>query len=148
MGRGGVHARASGDSEVVEERTTRRPWGRTAAYPWRGPRGTVGHPPHQTVQGERGNHPASPSRQRATWAIWEGPPSAEGVRVGHSPRSSPRTGKPSTWRRGAAGPQWKYCNARRSPVNTGAPQTRVLEMQTKLHQWAGENEDRRFDDLY
>jgi RNA-directed DNA polymerase len=33
-------------------------------------------------------------------------------------------------------------------VNTSAPQTRVLEMQTKLHQWAGENEDRRFDDLY
>jgi len=26
--------------------------------------------------------------------------------------------------------------------------TRVLEMQTKLHQWAGVNEGRRFDDLF
>jgi RNA-directed DNA polymerase len=40
-------------------------------------------------------------------------------------------------------------------VNTGAPWpsldaavVRVLGMQTKLHRWAGENEDRRFDDLY
>jgi len=40
-------------------------------------------------------------------------------------------------------------------VNTGAPwptsetaAARVLEMQTKLHRWAGENEDRRFDDLH
>jgi RNA-directed DNA polymerase len=40
-------------------------------------------------------------------------------------------------------------------VNTGASwpspdeaAARVLGMQTKLHRWAGENEDRRFDDLY
>jgi RNA-directed DNA polymerase len=39
-------------------------------------------------------------------------------------------------------------------VNTGAPwpspdeaEARVLEIQTKLHRWAGENEGRRFDDL-
>jgi RNA-directed DNA polymerase len=39
-------------------------------------------------------------------------------------------------------------------VNTDAPwpsaeqaKARVLEMQTKLHRWAGEDEDRRFDDL-
>ena len=31
--------------------------------------------------------------------------SADGVVVGRSPRSSPRTGKPSTWRRGAAASQ-------------------------------------------
>ncbi len=31
--------------------------------------------------------------------------SADGVVVGRSPRSSPRTGKPSTWRRGAASSQ-------------------------------------------
>jgi RNA-directed DNA polymerase len=40
-------------------------------------------------------------------------------------------------------------------VNTDAPWpsvdvagTRVLEMQAKLHQWAGEHQDRRFDDLF
>jgi RNA-directed DNA polymerase len=40
-------------------------------------------------------------------------------------------------------------------VNTGASwpspdeaAARVLGMQTKLHRWAGEDEDRRFDDLY
>jgi RNA-directed DNA polymerase len=40
-------------------------------------------------------------------------------------------------------------------VNTGAPwptaeqaKARVLEMQTKLHRWAGEDEDRRFDDVF
>lgn len=39
-------------------------------------------------------------------------------------------------------------------MNTGAPwpslqeaEARVLEIQTKLHRWAGESEDRRFDDL-
>jgi len=39
-------------------------------------------------------------------------------------------------------------------VNTAAPwpsaewaEARVLEMQTKLHRWAGEGEDRRFDDI-
>jgi len=40
-------------------------------------------------------------------------------------------------------------------VNTGAPwptpetaAARVLEMQTKLHRWAGEDEERRFDDVF
>ena len=40
-------------------------------------------------------------------------------------------------------------------MNTDAPwpsvddaQTRVLEIQTKLHRWAGENATLRFDDLY
>ncbi len=39
-------------------------------------------------------------------------------------------------------------------MNTGTPwpsaaeaKARVLEMQTKLHRWAGEDEDRRFDDV-
>src|SRR3954451_6206558 len=52
--------------------------------------------------------------------------------------------------------RWKDCNARRSPVNTGEPtestlywaERRVLGMQTKLHRWAGEDTDRRFDDLF
>jgi RNA-directed DNA polymerase len=43
----------------------------------------------------------------------------------------------------------------RSPVNTGAPwpsadeaAARVLRMQTKLHQWASDDPDRRFADLF
>jgi hypothetical protein len=36
---------------------------------------------------------------------WESSSSADGVVAGRSPRSSPRAGKPSTWRRGAASSQ-------------------------------------------
>src|SRR5215210_750375 len=53
---------------------------------------------------------------------------------------------------GLAAPDWK---ARRSPVNTGAPQpapkvaqARVLEIQRKLHKWAKDDQDRRFSDLH
>src|SRR2546421_8776795 len=75
--------------------------------------------------------------------------------MGRSPRSSPRTGEPSTWRRGTASSQQTCWHARRSPVNTGAPwpshqeaEARVLGIQTKLHQWATDDPTRRFDDLY
>src|SRR5919109_2571975 len=51
-----------------------------------------------------------------------------------------------------AGRDW---NGRRSPVNTDASwptaelaKARVLRIQTKLHQWATDDPDRRFDDLY
>ena len=44
---------------------------------------------------------------------------------------------------------------RRTLVNTDAPwpgldeaEARVLKIQTKLHQWATDDPDRRFDDLY
>ncbi|MFC5268924.1 reverse transcriptase domain-containing protein [Kribbella qitaiheensis] len=60
--------------------------------------------------------------------------------AGRSRRSSPRTGKPSTWRRAAARSQYRLRNARRSPVKTDAPcqqwpslseaRERVLGMQT------------------
>jgi hypothetical protein len=47
---------------------------------------------------------------------------------------------------------WKI---RRSLLNTGASwpdlneaESRVLKIQTKLHQWATDAPDRRFDDLY
>lgn len=43
----------------------------------------------------------------------------------------------------------------RTPVNTDAPwprpdvaNERILRIQTKLHQWATDDPDRRFDDLY
>jgi len=49
---------------------------------------------------------------------------------------------------------WNW-NARRSPVNTDAPwpdldeaERRVLNIQTKLHQWASDDSHRRFDDLF
>jgi RNA-directed DNA polymerase len=48
--------------------------------------------------------------------------------------------------------EWKI---RRSPVNTDASwpdlveaESRVLKIQTKLHQWATDDPNRRFDDLY
>jgi RNA-directed DNA polymerase len=59
--------------------------------------------------------------------------------------------------KGAASSQAWDWQARRSPVNTGAPQptlsleeaqARVLGIQTKLHQWATDDPLRRFDDLY
>jgi RNA-directed DNA polymerase len=47
------------------------------------------------------------------------------------------------------------CHARRTLVNTGAlwpsleqARRRVLELQTKLHRWAGESSSRRFDDVF
>ncbi len=53
---------------------------------------------------------------------------------------------------GFAAPDW---NAGRSPVNTDAPwpepkaaKERVLEIQRKLHKWAQDDQDRRFDDLH
>jgi len=53
---------------------------------------------------------------------------------------------------GLAAPVWK---ARRSPVNTGAPwpvpkeaEARVLGIQRKLHKWASDDPNRRFNDLH
>ena len=74
---------------------------------------------------------------------------------GRSLRSSQRSGKPVTGRREAASSQdWDW-KVRRSLVNTGASmaalseaRARVLKIQTKLHQWAGDDDDRRFDDLF
>jgi hypothetical protein len=79
-----------------------------------------------------------PARRRA------GPPSADGIRAWRSPRSTRRPGEPATGGRGTARSQPWGWQARRSPVNTGAPQptlsleeaeARVLGIQTKLHQW-------------
>src|SRR3954452_8013257 len=54
---------------------------------------------------------------------------------------------------GLAAPDWK---ARRSSVNSGAPfvlspqaaSERVLGIQRKLHKWASEDQERRFQDLH
>src|SRR3954468_1938424 len=81
--------------------------------------------------------------------------SADLAGVGRSRRSSPRPGKPVTWPRAAASSQCRHWKVRRPPVNTGAPtfdpataRARVLRIQTKLHQWAGSDPARRFDDLF
>jgi len=93
------------------------------------------------------------------WAVgsgqWASLPSAHSPGVGQSPGSSPRPGKPATWRRRAASPQRPDRNVRRSPVNTDASWPdrdeawwRVLKIQTKLHQGAIDDSARRFDDLF
>src|SRR3954463_4969569 len=70
-----------------------------------------------------------------------------------SPRSSPRTGKPSAWRRRTAGP-WRETPFGRSGVKTPAPLDhalageRVLGWQTKLHRWAVQDEQARFGELF
>ena len=69
----------------------------------------------------------------------------ERAKRGQSPRSSLRTGKPSTWRR-RAGRQY---GSRRThdlfvAVNTGS----ILDMQRKLYRWSAADPDKRFADLF
>jgi hypothetical protein len=99
-------------------------------------RGRAGCRPGQTEHGERGKRPerAEPLVAR------QGPMPAAALGAWPSPRSSPRTGKPSTWRRRTAGLQHRK-PFRRSDVNTSAPSSahaeeRVLGWQRKLHRWA------------
>src|SRR5215207_5814397 len=132
-----------------------RPRGRAAAYSWRCRRGKAGHRPRRPVRGERGKRPGlvpppdHPGRGRA------GSCSAGQAGTWRSRRSSPRPGKPVTWRRAAASSQQRDWDGGRSLVNTGVPwpepeeaEAWVLRIQTKLHQWATDDPGRRFDDLY
>ena len=119
-----------------------------AAYPRRSCRGKAGHLPRQTVHGERGNR-AESDRYRSS-AL-----SAVGFGKGRSLCSSPRAGKPLTWRREAASCAVGYWKNRRTPVNASASwpeaeqaRNRVLEIQTKLHRWAVEDRSKCFDDLF
>src|SRR6266508_2717944 len=72
------------------------------------------------------------------------------------PISSPSGREARAWRRGPARQQPKCWNAGRPLVNTDAPddalskaERRVLEIQTKLHRWASDDDPhRRFDDLF
>ena len=86
-------------------------------------------------------------------AARQGPMPADARWAWRSPRSSPRTGKPSTWRRRTAGLQHERLFGR-SGVNTSAPlaahvaEERVLGWQTKLHRWAAQEEQQQFGDLF
>src|SRR5437660_579779 len=75
--------------------------------------------------------------------------------MGRRPCSSPSGGKLRTWRRGPASRQGGCWNAWRTSVNTDElehqlyrAERRVREIQTKLHRWATDDPDRRFDDLF
>ena len=82
-----------------------------------GRRGIAGHRPCRPISGERGNR-SDASRPVSGRT---GTSSAGSAGSGRSRRISSSRGKPGTWRRAAAGSQWQDWNARRSPVNTGAP---------------------------
>ena len=83
--------------------------------------------------------------RRALVAAWDGPMPADARGAWWSPRSSPMTGKPSTWRRRTAGRQHEELFGR-SGVDTLAPldaksaSGRVLGWQTKLHRWTVQDE--------
>src|SRR5215210_322075 len=126
-----------------------------AAYSWRCRRGKAGHRPRRPVCGERGKRPGLVPRLDHPGRVRAGSSSAGRAGAWRSRRSSPGSGKPTTWRRAAASSQRRDWHGRRSPVNTGVPwptveeaEARVLRIQTKLHQWATGDPDRRFDDLF
>ena len=113
-------------------------------------RGKAGCRPGQTDLGERGKRPV---RAGLLVAARQGPMPADGRGTWRRPRSSPRAGKPSTWRRRTAGRQQQKPFGR-SGVNSPAPldvksaSERVLGWQTRLHRWAVQDEQARFGDLF
>src|SRR5215218_194612 len=141
---------AGGDSGADVMRSVVRSRGKSAAYSRRCCRGRAGRRSRRSRRGERGN------RSGVAHPWWAGSLSADGAGTGRRVRSSPRPGKPAAWRRDPASQQRGRWNARRTPVNTGAPwpsldeaRARVLGIQTKLHRWATDDDpDRRFGDLF
>jgi hypothetical protein len=122
------------------------------------PPGRVGRRPCRPLDGERGKRPGGARRTLGSGA---GAPSAVAAGAWRRTRSSRgshdpprRAGKPSTRAKGSS----EYAarlDGRRSPVNTGAPlpgldeaQERVLHFQRKLHEWASNDAERRFCDLW
>jgi retron-type reverse transcriptase len=63
---------------------------------------------------------------------------------GRSLRSSPRTGKPSTWRREVVDTVGRQEEGSSDPVNIGF----ILNMQRKLYRWSREAPDRVYKDLF
>ena len=78
--------------------------------------------------------------------------------MGRSRRSTPRPGKPVTWRRAAAGlsAEGLECREDVGEYRRVAPwhglcwagRAAGTEIQTKLHRWANDDPHRRFDDLF
>ncbi len=133
----------------------RRLSGKNCGVPGAMRQGKAGPHPRQSVCGERGN------RYRVALVFgWRrrrraGASSPDDSAAGRSPRSSRRMGKPFTGRRRAASSQWTHWKPRRPPANIGESWptaaeavVRVREIQTRLHQWAKHDPNRRFDDLY
>jgi hypothetical protein len=98
VGRDAAHAGPwwAGDSVAGISWLARRPWGRSAAYSWRGCRGKAGRRPRRSISDERGNHLGPPTVGGQARCRLLAP------EVGRSLRSSPSRGKPGTWRREAA----------------------------------------------
>src|SRR5450759_4539713 len=143
----------TGDSAVEAVSFGREAPGKACGVPGARRQGNSWTPPPSTGRmvnvGTSVRLPSRPGRQ------WAGPSSAVGPAMGRSRRSSPRSGKPATWRRAAARPQDWHWMGWRSPVNAGAPwptpreaAARVQRNQVKLHRWATDDPRRRFDDLY
>ena len=64
--------------------------------------GLLGAHPGKRLESERGNRPAGPFSPPHQGGKWEGPSPADAGEEGRRTRSSPRSGKPATWRRGPA----------------------------------------------
>src|SRR6187200_865589 len=113
-------------------------------------RGTANCPPGRTDHGERGKRPVCAG---PLVAARQGPMPADGRGAWRSPRSSPRAGRPSTWRRRTAGPRREKLFGRSgvkspAPLDAKSAEERVLGWQTKLHRWAAQDEQARFGDLF
>ena len=128
-------------------------WGHVACCgaAWRCLRGIAGRRPCRPVDGERGKRPGG---ARRTLGFGAGAPSAVAVGAWRRTRSSPGPGKPAAWRRGPVSTQHDW-NGRSSPVNTGGPfpslvaaTERVLHVQRKLHEWASNDAECRFRDVW
>ncbi len=70
--------------------------------PWRWCRGIAGHRSRRAVNSERGNPAGGPtSAGQPARHRWEGSSPTDISGSGRRARSSPRSGKPATWRRGS-----------------------------------------------
>ena len=115
----------------------------------------LGTSPVDRISSERGNRPVLPSPPCSQHAGRAGSSSADGTGRGGAPVVvRGRESRPH----GEGGQQVSSGRAgmtRRTPVNTGDRRLarsglsgRVLEIQAKLHRWASDDPDRRFDDLF
>ena len=93
--------------------------------------------PHGVESGPKAGKRNPSEPENLTAAPLRGVAKATGDRrnEGRSLRSSPRTGKPSTWRREAVGTACRQEEGSSGPVNIGF----ILNMQRKLYRWSRED---------